>query len=218
MGGPGAPPGWTPGAHTPTSRRRADPRKAIVAVLGAVVLTAALLAGGLSVGTGRDREPVEHPASVGGSITATPTVVQEGWGVRAPTRAAREAMWEWVTASSGTLDTATEVTRQVRPQVQDAIAARDAAAIKFYCSQMLAPITVEMSGIVDTPDPDLTRALQTVVESARDVEGRCAVLPDPPDQTALDALHTAFGQVASDLDAMVRIVDRDATIMARAGR
>ncbi|WP_231737666.1 hypothetical protein [Mycobacterium sp. IS-1742] len=182
------------------------------------MLSVAMLTGVTALRDAVGPQDTPRSAPERGSVIATPTVLQEGWGVRAPTRAAIEAMWEWVTASSGTLDTVTTVTHQVRPQVQDALAARDVEDIRFYCSQMVAPITVEMSGIVDTPDPDLTRAMQRVVDSARDVESRCAALAEPPDQGSLDALHAAFGRVASDLDAMVRIVDRDATIMQRAGR
>ncbi|KUI22017.1 hypothetical protein AU195_06875 [Mycobacterium sp. IS-1496] len=217
MGAPSAPPGWDPDPHAPSPPRTGARWKA-PAVAGALVLFAAMLTGvtALRDAVGPQDTPPSAPAR--GSVTATPTVLQEGWGVRAPTRAAIEAMWEWVTASSGTLDTVTTVTHQVRPQVQDALTARDVGDIRFYCSQMVAPITVEMSAIVDTPDPDLTRAMQTVVDSARDVEARCAALAEPPDQASLDGLHAAFGRVASDFDAVVRIVDRDATIMQRAGR
>lgn len=139
-------------------------------------------------------------------------------GVRTPTRAAIEAMWEWVTASSDTLETVTEVTHQVRPQVQNALTARNVDDIMFYCSQMIAPITVEMSAIVDTPG---SRSDQGDADRHRQRtrrRGALRVPSGPPDQPSLDALHAAFGRVASDLDAMVQIVDRDATIMQRAGR
>jgi prophage DNA circulation protein len=186
--------------------------------VGVIVLAAAMLTGVTVLRGAVDPPDAQLPEPVRGSVTATPTVLREGWSAQTPTRAAIEAMWEWVMASSDTLDTVTEVTYQVRPQVQSALTARNVEDIRFYCSQMVAPITVEMSAIVDTPDPDLTRAMQTVVDSARDVEARCATLREPPDQDSLDALHAAFGRVAADLDAMVRIVDRDATIMERAGR
>jgi prophage DNA circulation protein len=182
------------------------------------VVVAAVLTGVAALRDAVGPGDAQRPARPYGSVTATPTVLQEGWGTRTPSRAAIEAMWEWVRASSGTLDTVTTVTHQVRPRVQDALTARDVGDIRFYCSQMVAPVTVEMSAIVDTPDPDLSRAMQSVVDSARDIEARCATLAEPPDQASLDALHDAFGRVASNLDAMVRIVDRDATIMQRAGR
>ncbi|MDA4105470.1 hypothetical protein [Mycolicibacterium monacense] len=217
MGPPSAPPGWDPDAHT-SSPPRTRSRSRTAAVIGAVVLAAAMLTGVTALRDAVGPQNPQRPPLARSSVTATPTVLQDGWGVRTPTRAAIEAMWEWVTASSDTLKTVTEVAHQVRPQVQNALTARDVGDIRFYCSQMIAPITVEMSAIVDTPDPDLTRAMQTVVVSAHDVEARCASLRDPPDQPSLDALHAAFGRVASDLDAMVQIVDRDATIMQRAGR
>jgi hypothetical protein len=202
------------GAHVFHPPRRA-PWKAL-AVIGVVMLVAATLAGVMALGDAGG--PFAQHSPVRSPIASAPEVAHEGWGVREPTRAAIEAMWEWANASRATLDTVTEVTSQVRPRVQDAMAAGDVDDIKFYCSQMVAPITVEMAAIVDTPDPDLTRALQTVVDGARAVEGRCAALQGPADQTSLDALHATFGRVASDLDAMVHIVDRDATIMERAGR
>jgi hypothetical protein len=217
MGAPFAPPGWDPEPHAPSPQREAPSRRA-TAIVGAIVLAAAMLTGVTVLRGAVDPQNPQGPAPVRGLVTATPTVLQEGWGVRTPTRAAIEAMWEWVMSSSDTLDTVNEVTYQVRPKVQDALVARNVEDIRFYCSQMVAPITVEMSSIVDTPDPDLTRAMQTVVDSARDVEARCTTLREPPDQASLDALHAAFGRVATDLDAMVGIVDRDATIMERAGR
>lgn len=233
MGAASAPPGWDPeaadgtatvvggpdrtaedGAHAFYPTRRA-PWKT-VALIGVVVLVATMLAGMMALGDAGG--PFAQPSPVRSPIAPAPEVVHEGWGVREPTRAAIEAMWEWVNASSATLNTVTEVSSQVRPRVLDAMAAGDVDDIKFYCSQMVAPITVEMSAIVDTPDPDLTRALQTVVADARAVEGRCAALRQPADQASLDALHATFGQVASDLDAMVHVIDRDTTIMERAGR
>lgn len=187
-------------------------------VLGVLVLVAATLTGVTALRDSGGPPGRESPFPLATPAAAAPELMQAGWSAREPTRAAIEAMWEWANASSDTLDTVTEVARQVRPRVREAMAAGDVDDIKFYCSQMLAPITVEMSAIVDTPDPDLTRALRTVVDSARDVEARCAALRRPADQASLDGLLAAFGRVASDLDAMVRIVDRDAAIMERAGR
>lgn len=188
------------------------------AVVGAVALAVATLTGVSALRDAVGPQSPQRPPLARSPVTATPPVLQDGWGVRTPTRAAIEAMWQWVRASSETLETVTEVTHQVRPQVQNALTARNVGDIRFSCSQMIAPITVEMSAIVDTPDRVLTRAMQTVIVIARDVEARCASLQDPPDQPSLDALHAAFGRVASDLDAMVQIVDLDATIMQRAGR
>jgi hypothetical protein len=231
MGPASAPPAWDPDAADGTEAATGDravgddasafhpTRRApwkTLAVIGTVVLVAAMLAGVMALGDAGG--PFAQRPTVRSPIAAAPEVAHEGWGVREPTRAAIEAMWEWVNASGATLGTVTEVTSQVRPRVLDAMAAGDVGDIKFYCSQMLAPITVEMSAIVDTPDPDLTRELQTVVADARIIEGRCAALQEPVDQVSLDALHAAFGQVAADLDAMVRVVDRDTTIMERAGR
>ncbi|TFV60284.1 DUF2510 domain-containing protein [Mycobacterium sp. PS03-16] len=242
MGAPSPSPGWYPdptGApgrrffdgQTWTDHRSAQPEPSPpppaaheshgygkpLAIAAAVALLGVVLVA-LVVGRGGDDGPDRLAAPTRESVASTPTVLQEGWGARPPTRAAIEAMREWAVASSGTLDTVTEVTFQVRPRVEEAMAAADVADITFYCRQMVAPITVEMSAIVNTPDPDLTRALQSVVASARDVEQQCAALPDPPDEASLEALHAAFGSVASSLEEMSGIVDRDAAILERAGR
>lgn len=239
MGAPSPPPGWyadptgAPGrrffdGQTWTDHRRGEPEasppppprghgKAIalvaaVAVLGAVLIAVVVASGDDGQDGSRLTAPTRDP------VASAPTLLHEGWGTRPPTRAAIEAMREWAVASSGTLDTVSEVTFQVRPRVEEAMAAGDVADIKFYCRQMVAPITVEMAVIVNTPDPDLTRALRSVVDSARNVERQCAALRDPPDEASLEALHAAFGSVVSSLEEMSRIVDRDAAILERAGR
>lgn len=81
----------------------------------------------------------------------------------------------------------------------------DVNAAKAECQDMTQPVNIKLAARVPTPDPDLTIALQVVIDNAGNVGTSCAkALTDPstPNKNifhaSVDKLRSDFGTAGAD--------------------
>jgi TPR repeat protein len=100
----------------------------------------------------------------------------------------------------------------------DAMDHRVAIAIRAACNKSADPLINQLPAELPTPDPDLTRALQALIDDANEMRWAGRDLSDPLTAKQLETIQCRLGDIASSMHAVRSIYDRHCEILESAGR
>jgi hypothetical protein len=149
-----------------------------------------------------------------GDSTDTPV----GWGARPPNAEEIDAMVDWLDGPGASVGEAIEAAESAIGEFIDAMDHRDAIAIRAACNKSADPLINQLPAELPTPDPDLTRALQALIDDANEMSWTGRGLSDPLTAKQLETIQSRMGDIASSMHAVGSIYDRDCEILESAGR
>ena len=82
---------------------------------------------------------------------------------------------------------------------------------------MTQPIDIIVGAHIPTPDPDLTNALQAIIDDARNVATSCEKALTDPSATNKNTFDASVDKLRSDFRAAGDIMVRDGKILTAAG-
>jgi hypothetical protein len=149
--------------------------------------------------------------------TPTPTLVPGGWGDTPPSRDAMEEMGRWALASIGGVKAAVDESLKAIDRFDALQKSPDVDAAKAGCKDMTQPIDIKVGAHIPTPDPDLTNALQAIIDDARNVATSCEMALTDPSATNKNTFDASVDKLKSDFRAAGDIMVRDGKILTAAG-
>ena len=171
----------------------------------AAVAVAAVLAGcGANTDTTATRTETATPTASAARTVLGPGSVPGGWGDVRPDVPAIHAMAQWVGQRSRLM-----IANMSEAQIalDNVVAAKndgDVSAMKSACQQVSEQLTVQLAAHLPTPEPDLTHALQSVVDAGATFATKCDALTDPARSSDLQSLWEALLTVSSAMTTATR--------------
>jgi hypothetical protein len=141
-----------------------------------------------------------------------------GWGARPPSDDQMDAMIDWLDGLGAGAEDAFEASGSALDQVIAAFKAGDETAIRTVCTDITRVLTDELPAVLPTPDPDLTRALQALIDDGNELAWASRDLTEPLTPMQREALQSRFGDLVSSLHTVASIYERDGDILEAAGR
>ena len=89
----------------------------------------------------------------------------------------------------------------------------DIGAAKASCDDVAQQLATRIPTALPTPDPDMTAALQSVIDAGHALSARCAALTNPPPADAVHEVDQAMGHLGAALAVMANVVQRDAVVV-----
>ena len=89
----------------------------------------------------------------------------------------------------------------------------DVSAVKSACQQVNEQLTIQLAAHLPTPEPDLTHALQSVVDAGATFATKCDALTDPARSSDLQSLWEALLTVLNEMTTADSIFQRDQRIL-----
>jgi TPR repeat protein len=161
-----------------------------------------------------DRGAMHNLEVVFGESTETPG----GWGVRPPNDEAMDAMVEWLDGPGAVLGEAVETTHTALTEMSNSSQRTDEAAVRAMYDKVCRRLIDELPAILPTPDPDLTRALQGVIDDANEWSWTDRDLSDPLTPQQRETLHSRLGALLSGFQVVSSVFERDLAILEAADR
>jgi hypothetical protein len=146
------------------------------------------------------------------------TATRAGWGVRPPSDEEMDAMVEWLDGPGIGVEEAFEASGSALDEVTDAFKRGDEAAVRAACTKITRLLTDELPAAMPTPDPDLTRALQALIDDANEMSWAERELADPPTPQQRETMQSRFGDLVLSVHTVASIYERDGDILESAGR
>ena len=146
------------------------------------------------------------------------TEMPAGWGATQPGDDDMDAMAEWL---DGPGDDAEQVFDAAGSALDDFVAAfkaGDEFTVRAVCDKISCLITDELPALLPTPDPDLTRALQALIDDGNELRWTRREFADPLTAAQRETLQARLGDIASSMHAVGSIYERDCEILESAGQ
>lgn len=191
----------------------------------AVVVLLGLLSG---CGTHTDTGPAAGPSSPAASsrrplaLSSTPVRVPmaagtalapDGWSQTPPNLVQVKAMSVWMKSH---IDGGAGMLGTVVATIDAMNAAADKGDIrgaKASCDDVAQQLATRIPTALPTPDPDMTGALQSVIDAGHALSAKCAALSDSPPADAVHQVDQAVGHLGAALAVMGNVVQRDAVVI-----
>jgi TPR repeat protein len=141
-----------------------------------------------------------------------------GWYARPPSDDQIDAMVEWLDGPGIGVEDVFEASGAELDEVNEAFKRGDEAAVRGACDRITRLIIEELPAALPTPDPDLTRALQALIDDGNELRWAEGELADPPTPHQREALQSRFGDLMSSLHAVASIFEHDCDILDSSGR
>ena len=146
------------------------------------------------------------------------TETPAGWGARPPSDEEMDAMLDWLDGPGASVADAIEAAESAIEDFIGALDHRDAMAIRAACNKSADPLINQLPAELPTPDPDLTRALQALIDDANEMSWASRDLSDPLTAKQLETIQSRLGDIASSMHAVGSIYERDCEILESAGQ
>ena len=142
-----------------------------------------------------------------------------GWGVRPPSDQEMDAMHDWFYGPGAVLDEAFRTLDSAIDEIMDGTSKwRDETSLRALNAQLSRLVTDALSGGLPTPDPDLTRALQGVLDDADEFRWTDRELATPLTPEQRETLLSRTSSLGASIAAAGSIFVRDLEILEAAGR
>ena len=144
----------------------------------------------------------------------------DGWGVRPPNDEAMDAMVDWMDGPGVVVIDVFEATGaefdelRERDSSQPVHAAVGMAVTRKMCSRFID----ELPALLPTPDPELNRVLQGLIDDAHEWSWTDRELSDPPTPQQRETLSSRGGALLSRMQVVSSILERDFAILEATGR
>lgn len=89
----------------------------------------------------------------------------------------------------------------------------DIRRAKASCDDVAQQLATRIPKALPTPDPDMTAALQSVIDAGHAVSAHCAALTNSPPADAVHEVDQAVGHLGAALAVMGNVVQRDAVVI-----
>lgn len=89
----------------------------------------------------------------------------------------------------------------------------DIRSAKASCDEIAQQLAGRIPKALPTPDPDMTAALQSVIDAGHTLAARCAALTSPAPADAVHQVDQAVGHLGASLAVMGNVVQRDAVVI-----
>jgi hypothetical protein len=146
------------------------------------------------------------------------TAMPAGWGTRPPSEEEMDAMLEWLDGPGTGLEDVFEASGPALDEVTDAFKHGDEAAVRTACTKVARLLTDELPASLPTPDPDLTRALQALIDDANEMSWAQRELAGSPTPQQRETMQSRLGDIATSIHALLTIFERNDGILESAGR
>ena len=189
--------------------------------------SAAVVALGLLSGCGTDTPAAAPTSTTAGSpralaLPSTPVRVPmaegtalapDGWSKTPPNLVQVNDMSVWMKSH---IDGGGELLGSVLTTIDAMNAAVDKGDIrgaKDSCNDVAQQLATRIPKALPTPDPDMTAALQSVIDAGHALSARCAALTNPPPADAAHEVDQAMGHLGAALAVIANVVQRDAVVI-----
>ena len=89
----------------------------------------------------------------------------------------------------------------------------DLPKLRSACQGITDSLTIRLPASLPTPDPDLTNALQFLVDDGTELKSACDELDDPPTDGQLTAVEDAMHQLGADMRTAGTIINREGDLL-----
>ena len=125
-------------------------------------------------------EKLSPPTSTTSTARRDSTLVSEGWGAKPPSDKEIDAMVDWLDGPGTSAGAAMEDAASALDEIMDAMRVRDTSALKAASMKPARTLGNQLPGVLPTPDPDLNRALQAVLDDGIELNSAIQAFADPP--------------------------------------
>lgn len=138
------------------------------------------------------------------------SVNSDGWGANPPDNAAMGKMFAWMTVGGGrdVKNALTDMADAIK-RLPGALRDQDSASVIALCNSVSEPLTARLPAGAQTPDADLTSALNSLVQDGSALQTTCDTLPRLTAREQEDALKAPLLQIVKDGRLAQMILDRD---------
>jgi TPR repeat protein len=160
-----------------------------------------------------DRGAMHNLEVLYGDSTQTPA----GWGLQPPDDEAMDAMVDWMSGPGVVVGEAFDAGLTAIIEVGRSDSRTEAAGRAVYrdvCGRFIE----ELPAVLPTPDPELTRTLQGVLDDANEWVWTDRELSDPLTPQQRETLQSRCGELLSRVQVVGSILERDIGILEAAGR
>jgi TPR repeat protein len=141
-----------------------------------------------------------------------------GWGARPPSDEEMDAMVEWLDGPGAGVEDAFVASDSALDEIINAFKRGDGAAVRAACNKITRVLTHELPAALPTPDPDLTRALQALIDDGNELSWADRELAGPLTPQQRETMQSRCGDLASSLHTLASIYERDGDILESADR
>ena len=125
-------------------------------------------------------EKLSPLASTTSTARRDSTLVSEGWGAKPPSDKEIDAMVDWLDGPGTSAGAAMGDAASALDEIMDAMRVRDTSALKAASMKPARTLGNQLPGVLPTPDPDLNRALQAVLDDGIELNSAIQAFADPP--------------------------------------
>jgi hypothetical protein len=161
-----------------------------------------------------DRGAMHNLEVLFGDSTQTPT----GWAVQPPTDEEMDAMVDWMEGPGVVVGEAFEAALDSIIEVGTSSERVDLAAGRATFRNACGRFIDELPAVLPTPDPELTRVLQGLIDDANEWNWTDRELSDPLTPRQRETLESRSGELLSRVQVASSILQRDFAILEETGR
>lgn len=154
--------------------------------------------------------PTNAPPVDTSLLIPTISISSEGWGATPPDKAAMGKMFAWMTVGGGRdmKQALADMGRAIKGLPQ-ALRDQDSATVIAMCNSVSEPLTDRLPAGAQTPDADLTSALNALVQDGAALQKTCDTLEGLTAKAQEDALKAPLLQIVDDGRLAQMILERD---------
>jgi hypothetical protein len=161
-----------------------------------------------------DRGAMHNLEVLFGDSTQAPT----GWGVAPPTDEEIDAMVDWLDGPGDVVAEAFDSAFTLLIEMGESPQRPDEGAVRALLNKICHRFIDELPTVLPTPDPELTRVLQGLIDDANEWSWTDRELSDPLTPQQRETLHSRSGELLSRVQVVSSILERDFAVLEAAGR
>jgi hypothetical protein len=138
-----------------------------------------------------------------------------GWGAEPPTEDEIAAMADWLDGPGAVAEETIEVATRAMDAINDALRVRNTSALKAATMELGRTIAGRLAAVLPSPDPDLNRAVQAVIDDGNELNLVVQAFSDPPTPDQISEFQDRISDFVSALDTLGWTYQRDGKIIDR---
>jgi hypothetical protein len=140
-------------------------------------------------------------------------LTSDGFGATPPTSEKLREFGRWMDGPGQGAEAATDAAAKGFARMNQANNAGDIAGFSNACPGVTNPLTIRLPASLPTPDPDLTNALQFLVDDGKALKTACEAFDKAPTEGHLDAVTEAIQQLGADMTTAGEIIIRNGDLL-----
>ncbi|HJT91660.1 MAG TPA: hypothetical protein VJ777_06905, partial [Mycobacterium sp.] len=136
-----------------------------------------------------------------------------GWGAEPPNDDEIDAMAHWRDGPGTSVDAAMEVVAPGMDAITDAMRTRDTSALKAASAHIARTLADRLPTALPTPDPDLNRALQALIDDGDELNAAIQAIADAPTPEQMHTVQSRVMDLVSTAGTLMWTYERDGEII-----